>query len=111
MDIFGNLKSYTRIWQEEAIHLVAKYPFLRKLLQRTDYRGNVLDVGWAEREIEVCKYMDHEKIYMYLPAHSNTLIDEMDNPLGELTVSIAVRPSYDSEIRGAYDDAKWVYLA
>lgn len=111
LDIFGNLKSYSRIWQEEAIHLVAKYPFLRKILQRTDYRGNAVDVGWAEREIEVCKYMDHEKIYMYLPAHSNTLIDEMDNPLQELTVSIAVRPSYDSEIRGAYDDAKWVYLA
>jgi hypothetical protein len=110
-DMFHRLKSYSRIWREEAIYLVAKYPQLMRVLKKTDSRGYMQDEGWAEREIEVCKYMDDEVIYMYLPAHSNTLIDVMPNPMGKLTISVAVRPSYDGEIRGAYDDAIWVYLA
>lgn len=110
-DIFGNLKSYSRIWQEEAIYLVSKYPWLRSILNKTDNYGRSVDGSWAEREIEIAKYMDSDKIYMYLPAHSNTLLEEMDNPLGKLTISVALRPSYDNEVRGAYDDAKWVYLA
>jgi hypothetical protein len=48
---------------------------------------------------------------MYLPNHSNKMIDQMENPMGKLTVSIAVRPSFDNEVRGAFDDAIWVYLA
>lgn len=108
-DLFGRLKSYSRIWREEAVYLVAKYPFLRKILQKQDAYG--AGEGWAEREIEVCKYMDADKIYMFLPGHSDRLLEEMDNPLGRLTISIAKRPSYDGEIRGAYDDAIWVYLA
>lgn len=110
-DIFGNLRSYSRIWQEEAVYLVAKYPWLQSILDRRDSYGRSVDGSWAEREIEIAKYMDRDKIYMYLPAHSNTVLEEMDNPLGKLTIAMAVRPSYDGEIRGAYDDAKWVYLA
>lgn len=109
-DVFGQLKSYSRIWREEAIHLVAKYPQLMKLLQRPDAYGKPSE-GWAERDIEIAKYMDHEQIIMYLPAHSNTVISAMPNLIGKLTIAPAVRPSYDGEIRGAYDDAIWVYLA
>jgi len=110
-DIFGNLRSYSRMWREEAISLVSKYPFLMSVLNRTDTYGRSVDGGWEEREIEICKYMDKEQIVLYLPAHSNTLVDYMENVLGELMISIAIRPSYDEQIRGAYDDAKWVYLA
>lgn len=109
--IFGELRSYTRIWREEAIHLVAKYPALLAHLKRTDSYGGNLDEGWAEREIEVAKYVDANRIYMYLPDHSNAFVDEMPNPMGRLTISIAVRPSFDPEVRGAFDDALWVYLA
>lgn len=108
-DIFGRLRSYSRIWQEEAVYLVAKYPFLEAIL-RKDRNGWDI-ANWAEREIEVCKYMDDENFVMYLPSHSNTIIGQMPNPMGKLTVAVAVRPSPDGEIRGAYDDAIWVYLA
>lgn len=109
--LFGELRSYTKLWREEAIHLVAKFPHLIKHLKRTDQYGGVMDEGWAEREIEVAKYTDDSRIYMYLPDHSNLFVDEMPNPMGRLTISIAKRPSFDREIRGAYDDAIWVYLA
>lgn len=110
-DLFGRLKSYSRVWREEAISLVAKYPSLMRTLKKQSPSGYGDDESWAEREIEICKYMDDEQILMFLPAHSNRLVDQMDNPMGKLMVSIAVRPSFDHEIRGAFDDAIWVYLA
>lgn len=109
--LFGELRSFTKVWREEAIHLVAKYPHLLKHLKRQDQYGGTIDQGWAEREIEIAKYTDADRIYMYLPNHSNAFVDEMPNPMGRLTIAIAKRPSFDREIRGAYDDAIWVYLA
>lgn len=110
-DLFGNLRSYTKVWREEAITLAAKYPHLLSTLRKQDRYGGESDTAWGEREIEVAKYVDDDTIYMYLPDHSNRVVDEMPNPMGRLTISIAVRPSYDNQIRGAYDDAIWVYLA
>lgn len=108
-DLFGRLKSYSRVWREEAIHLAAKYPDLVRHLQ-TNSVGQT-DTGWQEREIEVVKYVDNEVILMYLPQHSNRVIDVMENPLGKVYISIGFRPGYDCEIRGAFDDAIWVQLA
>lgn len=111
-DLFGRLKSYAKVWREEAIHLVAKYPELHRVLvgNNTDNRGNPA-AGWEEREIEVVKYSDNDQIIMYLPQHGNRIVDRMENPLGKIYVSIAKRPGYDREIRGAFDDAIWIQLA
>lgn len=106
-DLFGRLKSYTKVWREEAIHLVSKYPQLMRVIQGNQGSTD----GWAEREIEVVKYVDADQIVMYLPQHGNQVVDRMENPLGEIYVSIGKRPGYDSEIRGAFDDAIWVQLA
>ena len=109
-DLFGRLKSYTKVWREEAIHLVSKYPQLMRVIQANNTRGGPAQ-GWAEREIEVVKYVDNDQIVMYLPQHGNQVIDRMDNPLGKIYVSIGKRPGYDNEIRGAFDDAIWIQLA
>jgi hypothetical protein len=109
-DIFGRLRSYTKVWREEAIHLVAKYPQLLRVLQaNNNVRGPA--TGWQQREIEVVKYCDNDQIVMYMPQHGNQIVDRMDNPLGKLYVSIGKRPGYDNEIRGAFDDAIWIQLA
>lgn len=109
-DLFGRLKSYSKVWREEAIHLAAKYPALMRVLQANNgYSGD--NTGWAEREIEVVKYVDNERILMYMPNHGNHLVDEMPNVLGKPFISIGKRPGYDNEIRGAFDDAIWVQLA
>lgn len=108
-DLFGRLKSYTKVWREEAIHLVAKYPALLRVLQANNTQGPA--VGWQQREIEVVKYCDDEQIIMFLPQHGNQVIDRMDNPLGKVYVSIGKRPGYDNEVRGAFDDAIWIQLA
>jgi len=114
LDLFGRLRSYTKVWREEALHLVAKYPHLMKIMktsQSSNPYGGEDPNAWAQREIEVVKYIDDDMIYMYLPSLGNRLVDQMPNPMGRMTIAIACRPSYDREIRGAFDDAIWVYLA
>lgn len=106
-DLFGRLKSYTKVWYEEAISLVAKYPFLRRVLMG----NNGANSGWESREVEIAKYIDADQLMMFLPGHSNTLVMRMDNPMGKVTISIGVRPGFDKEIRGSFDDAVWVQLA
>lgn len=106
-DAFGRLRSYTKVWREEAIHLVAKYPQLLRVIQGNQGATD----SWAEREIELVKYIDNDRIVMYLPQHGNQIVDMMDNPMGKIYISIGKKPGYDHEVRGAFDDAIWVQLA
>jgi hypothetical protein len=108
-DMFGRLRSYTKVWREEAIHLVSKFPSLARMLQ-TNQVGQT-DLGWAEREIELVKYVDADRMVLYMPNHGNNIIDDMPNPMGKIFVSVGIRPGYDNEVRGAFDDAIWVQLA
>ena len=110
LDLYGRVRSYTKVWREEAIHLVSKFPHLLRVLQHNETAGQA-DVSWTEREIEIVKYCDSDQITMYLPNHGNQVVDMMPNPLGKVYVSIAKRPGFDMEIRGAFDDAIWVQLA
>jgi hypothetical protein len=110
MDLYGRIRSYTKVWREEAIHLAAKFPHLLRVLQSNEVGGQA-QAGWAEREIEVVKYCDADQITMYLPNHGNQIVDMMPNPLGKVYISIAKRPGFDMEQRGAFDDAIWVQLA
>lgn len=114
-DLFSQLKSFTRVWREKAIDLVAKYPALITILKpdrKNLAYGEDAD-AWQDRMIEVCKYQDPDVIYMYLPEYGGASTDDMSmpNPMGRVMISPAVRPSPDGQIRGAFDDAKWVYLA
>ncbi|HEY6018548.1 MAG TPA: hypothetical protein VIY48_01175 [Candidatus Paceibacterota bacterium] len=114
VDLYGRVRSYTKVWREEAISLVAKFPHLLRVLQSNETSSpgyGQTSQGWAEREIEVVKYCDADQIIMYLPLHSNQVVDMMPNPLGKVYVSIAKRPGFDLEVRGAFDDAIWVQLA
>lgn len=108
-DLFGQVKSYSKVLKEPAIKLVTKYPQLRRVLQPTTSRQT--DYGWEHQEIEVVSYRDAEVILMYLPNHGNTVVSVMDNPLGKVYVSPAFRPGFDNETRGSFDDAIWVQLA
>lgn len=110
IDLYGRVRSYTKVWREEAIHLAVKFPQLMRYLQSNEVGGQE-KTGWQEREIEVVKYVDADQITMYLPNHGNVTINTMANPLGKVYVSIAKRPGFDHEIRGAFDDAIWVQLA
>lgn len=110
LDLYGRIRSYTKVWREEAIHLVSKFPHLLRVLQSNETGGQET-MGWAQREIEVVKYCDSDQLIMFLPQHGNQVIEMMANPMGRVYVAIAKRPGFDREIRGAFDDAVWVQLA
>jgi len=110
LDLYGRIRSYSKVWREEAIHLAAKFPSLLRILQSNETGGQET-MGWAEREIEVVKYCDADQMIMYLPQHGNQVLQMMPNPLGKVYVAIAKRPGFDREVRGAFDDAVWVQLA
>lgn len=109
-DLFNRVKSFTKIWSEEAIKLVTKFPHLMRVLkpQNQSVSGSL---GWAERKIEVVHYTDADQITMYLPQHGNQLVSTMANPMGKVMLSVGIRPGFDEQARGAYDDAIWVQLA
>lgn len=109
-DLFGRIKSFSRVWTEEAIHLVTKYPHLLRTL-RPENQSMSGSQGWAERKIEVVQYEDSDQLVMYLPAHGNQLVSSMPNPMERVMVAVGERPGFDGETRGAYDDAIWVQLA
>lgn len=108
-DMFGNIKSLTKVYREEAIHLVNKFPSLLRVLQANETGGQTS--GWEHREVEVIKYQDSDRWLVYLPQHGNTICINEPNPMGKVFISIVRRPGYDREIRGAFDDAIWVQLA
>lgn len=109
-DFLGRVKSHTKVWREKAIHLSAKFPNIARLLQGNETSSQGM-ANWGEREVELVKYCDAERIVMYLPALGNTVVSMMDNPMGKVYVAIGKRPGFDREVRGAYDDALWVQLA
>jgi len=111
-NMFGQLRSKSKVWREEAIRLVNKFPHLLRALQSNEGSGpDKTTQGWANREIEVVKYEDKDQILIYLPQHGNQVVSMMENPMGKVFVSVATRPGYDEELRGAFDDAIWVQLA
>lgn len=109
-DFLGRVKSYTKVWREKAIHLAAKFPQVTRMIQANNTSNQDMST-WGEREIEVVKYCDESRVLMYLPMLGNVVVEQMENPLGKVYVSIGKRPSFDKEVRGAYDDALWVQLA
>lgn len=109
-DLFGRIKSHSKVWTEEAVILVQKFPELLSTLRPTNQFGNAA-AGWAQRMITLIKYCDADQIIVYLPDHSNKMVRGMSNPLGKVYIAVGERPGYDEEIRGAFDDAIWVQLA
>lgn len=109
-DLFGRVRSFSKIWSEEAIKLVNKFPELRAFLQpkATGFREG--GDSWQYQKIEVVKYIDADQIVMFLPQHSR-VVTSMGNPMGKVMISVGIRPGYDEQARGAYDDAIWVQLA
>lgn len=104
-DMRGRIRSYSRVWREEAGTLAGKFPDLaRKILGEDPSKS-------MDTKLEVVKYCDAEQYIMYLPERHNQILHQMENPFKKVPVVIAHRPSYDDEDRGQFDDVIWVHLA
>lgn len=107
VDIWGRINSFTKTWRESATTLAAKYPeYARKILGEDD-KG----MAGSDPLVEVVRYVDKEQYCLYLPERDCLVLNVMPNPFGKVPYAIARRPGFDDEVRGAFDDAKWVQIA
>lgn len=66
-------------------------------------------------QYEVCKYVDSERVVVYLPEAGNMVLEQSRNLLGRCFIVAVPRPagegSWSGNIHGAYDDLIWPQMA
>ena len=104
-DRWGNVTGYGKRWQKKVSDLVALFP---EYADRIDpYRTR----RSADTMIEVVKWWDKDRCVMFVPEREALVLAEYPNPISRVPVVVAIRPSIDDEMRGAFDDVLWVYAA
>lgn len=104
-DRWGNVIGYAKRWQKKVSDLTALFPEYADRLDpyRTRRSGDTM--------VEVVKWWDKDRCVMFVPEREALVLAAYDNPISRVPVVIAVRPSIDDEMRGAFDDVLWVYAA
>lgn len=109
LDLRGNTTAYVKVWKEDTLGLIAKFP------QHTDALRGKQDSPWGgagdRHQLEVIRYIDRETQVLYVPERSNLVLLETRNILGKVPVFISERPGLDDDTRGQFDDVIWVQLA
>ncbi len=106
IDVWGKLNSFTKTWRESATVLAEKFPEHARVILGEDKAS----VG-SDPMIEIVKYCDKDQYVMYMPERENRVLSSVPNPFGEIPISVAIRPGFDDEVRGAFDEAIWVQMA
>ena len=105
-DRFGRVVAYAKRYSKTIAELVNEFP---------EHQGAIMGRWGTEQNlnapIDIIRYMDKEAIVLYMPARDNLILSSAKNPMGKMTVRIAVRPSLDGEPRGQFDDVLFVQLA
>lgn len=106
-DRFNRVVSYTRRYYKTLAELVIEFPEYESQLVGPHGRDNV-DMYAL---IEMVRYEDAEQILLFVPSRDNLSLRITPNPVGEMLVRVAKRPSIDDDMRGQFDDVVWVQLA
>jgi len=106
-DRFNRVVSYTRRYYKTLAEMVAEFPEYESQLIGPNGRDNV-DLYSM---VEMVRYEDSDQILLYVPSRGNLVLKRTPNPLNEMMVRVAKRPSIDDDMRGQFDDVVWVQLA
>jgi len=106
-DRFGRVVSYTRRYYKTLAELVVEFPEYERQLVGPHGRENVDMYAM----IEMVRYEDADQIILFVPSKDNLPLRVTPNPVGEIMVRVAKRPSIDDDMRGQFDDVVWVQLA
>jgi hypothetical protein len=106
-DRFGRITSYSRRYYKTIAELVAEFPDLEAQIIGPEGR----DMTDMYSMLEMIRYEDDDQIVLFLPSRKDLVLQRTENPLGEILVRVARRPSIDDEPRGQFDDVVWVQLA
>ncbi|UQA91644.1 hypothetical protein [Streptomyces halobius] len=109
-DLAGRVVSYTKVWREAAWKLADKFPeHAAAIMGRPESPWDKQTS--PDAELEVIKYCDKDSYVLYMPERKNLVLMDMPNRFGKVPVAIALKPSYDDQDRGQYDDVVWPMLA
>lgn len=108
-DLAGKVISYTKVWREPARKLAEKYPEHAAAIMGAD--GPYGRQTSGDAELELVKYCDKDTYLLYMPEKKNLVLMETPNLFGKVPVSIALKPSWDEQDRGQFDDVVWPFLA
>jgi hypothetical protein len=77
--------------------------------------GNIMQKDqfgrFSDTDVTVYRYMDAHQILVYVKERSDLVLERFENRLGKCPVVVAVRPSYDDNMRGQFDDILGVQAA
>lgn len=108
LDLRGNVTHYAKVWREDVLSLMAKFPQHADVLKG---ENSFWGAGGERHELEVIRYIDKQVEALYVPERENLVLAEYPNRLGKVNVVVAERPGLDDEVRGQFDDVIWVQLA
>lgn len=108
-DLQGRVISYSKVWREEAWRLVDKFPMHRQAILGSPY--DMRGATTKDTLLEVVKYCDKDSYVLYMPERQNLVLMDAPNTFGKCPVAIGLKPSYDEQQRGQYDDVVYPYLA
>lgn len=108
-DLAGKVISFTKVWREEAWRLADKFPMHAQTILGRQW-GPTSEVQ-PDTLMECVKYCDKNSYVLYLPERNNLVLMDTPNPFGKVPVAIALKPSYDDQDRGQFDDIIYPYLA
>lgn len=105
----GNVVAYARVWRERAADLAAKFPEAEDQIIQRNWAGQ--RITSEDAMLEVVKYQDDKISMLYMPERKNLVLAETPNLFGKLAVAVAVKPSFDEQDRGQFDDVIYPHLA
>lgn len=108
MDRFGELKVYAHCYKRKAGDLAAMFPEQADAILGRGYMNVPADENTM---VEVVRWYDSDRTVMFLPERSGLVLATAANRIGRVPVSLALRPSFDGEARGQFDDVLPVYAA
>lgn len=104
-DRWGNVVSYGKRWTKKVSDLAALFPEYADKLDPYKTRRS------TEATIEIVKWWDADRCVLFVPEREALVLAQYANPIKRVPVAVAVRPSLDDQMRGAFDDVLWVYAA
>lgn len=107
-DRMGRTVEMARVFTRTLVELMAEFPELCGALEAKYGNGGIVP---HEKPIEIVKYVNRDRIVMYVADAVDVVLINTPNPLGRCTYVATMKPGLDGEIRGSFDDLIWVQLA
>lgn len=104
-DRIGRTQAVALVFDRFIFDLCAEFPEHEGAIRAAFGRGGVL----ADRQVEVVKYVDNERIAMWIEDKADIVLIDTPNPLKKCNVVVTPLPGTDGTT-GAFDDLIWVQL-